>query len=515
MTSASPLRGNTIGTTSEATRRRWTLVAATLGLGITILDETVVFLALPAIDRELRIGLSGQQWVVNGYLLPLAALLLVAGSLGDRYGRRQLFLVGLTGFGLASLAAGLAPSGDVLIAARVVQGAFAALVMPATLALLVGTFRGDERAGAIGTWAAWSGLAAVVGPLIGGLLLALSWRWVFFLSVPVVAVTIGLTLWAVEESREEQERGQPLDLLGALLATIAVGAAAYAVVQGPEAGWTDTAVLAAALAGPVVLGAFLAHEARSDVPVLPLHLFRSRDFSAANASTLTLYAAFNGGFFLLTIYLQTALDYSPVEAGAATVPLTLLMLALSERVGRASERTGARLPMVAGQLLVAAGLVLLSFLRPGDGYWVAVLPGVVIFGVGLALTVAPLTNTAVSAVPDAQAGLASGVNNAAARLAALLGVAIAGLAFALVFRGALPTEAAVPPDRTAALDRVREQPTSALELSLDPQTRSEVTGASANAFRVAMWVSAGVGGAGAVVALFGVQPHHGRRSRRP
>ena len=513
MTSDSP-HAEVGAASTDTKRRRWTLVATTLGLGITILDETVVFLALPAIDRELQIGLSGQQWVVNGYLLPLAALLLVAGSLGDRYGRRRLFLIGLTGFGLASLAAGLAPSGEVLIAARVVQGAFAALVMPATLAILVATFRGEERAGAIGTWAAWSGLAAVVGPLVGGLLLELSWRWVFFLSVPTVAVAIALTLWAVEESHEKQERAEPLDLLGALLATIAVGATAYAVVQGPEVGWTDTGVLVAAIAGPVALGAFLWHEARTEAPMLPLGLFRSRDFSAANASTLTLYAVFNGGFFLLTIYLQTVLDYSPLEAGAATLPLTLLMLALSERVGRASERTGARLPMVTGQLLVAAGLVLLSFLRPGDGYWLAVLPGVVVFGVGLALTVAPLTNTAVSAVPDAQAGLASGVNNAAARLAALLGIAIAGLAFALVFRGTLPTAAAVPPERADAVDRVREQPTSALDLSLDAQTRSEAREASAQAFQVAMWISAGVGGAGAVVAYAGVQSSRRNTTRR-
>jgi EmrB/QacA subfamily drug resistance transporter len=271
-------------TPSAASRKRWTLVAATLGLSITILDETVVFLALPAIDRDLDVGLTGQQWIVNGYLLPLAALLLVAGSLADRYGRRRLFVLGLLGFGVASLAAGLAPSGELLIAARVVQGTFAAVLMPSTLALLVATYKDEERAGAIGAWAAWGGAAAAVGPLVAGALIAVaSWRWVFFLSLPIVAVAVGLALWAVPESTADRARQKRPDLLGALLATLAIGSASYAVVQGPEAGWTDPAVLAAALLAPVTGAAFLIQERRCAKPMLPLNLFRSRDLSAANA----------------------------------------------------------------------------------------------------------------------------------------------------------------------------------------------------------------------------------------
>lgn len=494
--------------------RQWTLVATTTGLGITILDETVVFLALPAIDRDLDIGLSGQQWVVNGYLLPLVALLLVAGSLGDRYGRRRLLLVGLLGFGVASAAAGLAPSGTFLVGARVVQGLFAALVMPATLALLVDAFRGEERAGAIGAWAAWSGLAAVVGPLAGGLLLAVSWRWIFFLSLPFVAVAAGLAWWAVAESRAAPGEAQPLDLPGAMLASVAVGAVAYAVVEAPTWGWTDARVLAAALTAPVTLGAFVWREARASAPMLPLGLFRRRSFRAANGATLTLYAAFNGSFFLLTIYLQTVLGYPPLAAGAATLPLTLIMIGLSERVGRLSERVGARGPMVLGQLLVAAGLLLLSALRSGDTYWWRVLPGVVTFGTGLALTVAPLTTTAVAAVPASAAGLASGVNNAVARLAGLLGVAVVGGVFAVVFRGALSADPAL--EQAAQFQRAGERPTSAMALPLDPPVRRVVLQASEQAFRAAMWAGAVIGLGGAVVALVGVDGGQGPRPvRRP
>lgn len=486
-------------------RKRWTLVAVTLALGITILDETVVFLALPAIDRDLGVGLAGQQWVVNGYLLPLAALLLLTGSLADRYGRRRLFILGLVGFGLASLAAGLAPSAGFLIVARVVQGVFAALLMPSTLSLLVATFRGEERAGAIGAWAAWSGAAAAIGPLVGGVLIsAASWRWVFFLSLPVVAVAIGLALWAVEESREEQARTDRLDVLGALWATLAVGGAAYAVVQGPEAGWTAPAVLGAAAAALLALAAFLVRERRTESPMLPLDLFRIRNFSAANAATLALYAVFNGNFFLLTIYLQTTLDYTALAAGAATLPLTLLMLLLSSRAGRLGERIGPRLPMAGGQLLAAAGVLLLSFLQPGDGYWLNVFPGVLVFGTGLALTVAPLTDTAVSAVPESRSGLASGVNNAAARLAALIGVAVIGLAFALVFRGVLDTGAATTPEQAASIERAQERPTSALDLSLEPEIRGEVRTASVEAYRIGMWAGSGIGLLGALIALEGV-----------
>lgn len=323
---------------NDEQQKRWTLVAATLGLSVTILDETVVFLALPAIERDLGIGLSGQQWVVNGYLLTLSALLLVGGALADLLGRRRFFLIGLSGFGAASLAAALSPSGGFLIGARLTQGFFAALVMPTTLAILTATFRGEERGAAIGSWAAWSGVAAAVGPLVGGVLIgALSWRWIFVLSLPIVAAAGAVGFRTVQESRDEKMDRSDLDFAGGLLAIMALGGLAFSLIQGPEVGWTAAGVIIAAALAAAALAAFLWRERRARSPMLPLDLFRSRNFSAANGATLALYGVFNGNFFILLIYLQTALDYTPLAAGAATLPVTLLMLGLSSRVGRVSE----------------------------------------------------------------------------------------------------------------------------------------------------------------------------------
>jgi MFS family permease len=346
-------RGTAVDNTSRSTSRgkQLTLLAAILGLSVTILDETVVFIALPAIEGDLQFGLTGHQWVVNSCLLPLSALLLLGGSLGDRYGRRRLFVVGLATFGAASLAAGLAPTAAALLAARAVQGVGAAMLMPATLALVTAAFAGEERGGAIGSWAAWSGVAAAVGPLVAG----------------------------------------------AALAAAALGCLAFVLVQGPAAGWTSVPVLIAGVAGVVSVAGSVVQERRAAQPMLPLELFAARNFSAGNATTLAIYAVFNGNFFILSIYLQTVLGYSPLEAGAATVPVTLLMIALSSRIGRASQRVGSRAPMTVGPMVAALRFVWLAFLEPMDAYWAAVLPGVVLFGLGLATTVAPLTTTVMNA----------------------------------------------------------------------------------------------------------------------
>lgn len=403
-------------------------------------------------------------------------------------------MVGLAGFGLASAAAGLAPTAGVLITARVVQGVFAALLMPSTLALLTASFRGAARSAAIGSWAAWSGAAAAIGPLVAGVLIAAtSWRAVFFLSLPVVGVALALTP-RIPESRGP--RSSPLDLLGAGLAALAVAAGAYALVQGPALGWTDPRVLATAGATPLALAAFLAREARTRSPMLPLSLFRSGALRAANIATLTLYAVFNGAFFLVTIYLQTTLGYSPLAAGAATLPITLLMIALSSRVGRWAATVGARGPMIAGQTLAAGGVGWLSFVQPGDGYASAVLPGVVLFGIGLALTVAPLTDTAVSSADD-DAGIASGVNNAAARLAALVGVAVLGVVFALTFRGNLH---GTGPQLMQAASR----PSSASELDLTPAARDQVEQATTTGYATAMRSAGALALLGAGVSVAGI-----------
>ncbi len=496
---------------TEASRQRWTLVAAIIGLNITILDETVVFLALPAINRDLHVSLNGQEWIVNAYLLSLSALLLVGGSLADLLGRRRLFLYGLGAFGIASLACGLAPTGGVLIAFRLIQGAAAALVMPSTLALLTTSFRGEERGAAIGSWASWGAVAAAVGPPVAGVLIgSVSWRAIFFLSLPLVAAAIAIGVQAVEESRNEQLTARHIDLLGAALAALGLGGLSFALVQGPAFGWGSGTVLVAAATGLLALAGFYWQERRTDSPMLPLQLFRSRNFSAANGATLALYAIFNGNFFILTIYLQTALGYTPLAAGLATLPVTLLMIALASRLGRFAARIGPRLPMTLGLLLTGMGLGLLAFLQPGDGYALHVLPGVIVFGLGLTLTVPPLTNTAISAVPDSQAGVASGVNDEAARVAALLGVAVAGLVFATVFRMSLEKPGrATDPERARVIQLARSQPSGALEIqmpqSLRPQVLPELRSASINAYRGSMGAGVLLALAGAIVAFLGIR----------
>lgn len=297
-------------------RQRATLLASILGLSVTILDETVVFVALPAMERDLNLGLNGQQWVVNGYLLTLSAFLLLGGALADAFGRRRVFLHGLAGFGLASLACALAPSGGSLVAFRLLQGLAAALVMPSSLALLTSCFTGPARGAAIGSWSAWGAVAAAVGPLVGGVLIqTFSWRAIFLLSLPLVAAAITVTSWGVSETREETVSARPLDYPGAALAAVALAGLSFALIQGPTRGFVSAGVVGAlALSGGGAL-AFVARERSARTPMLPLGLFRVRNFTAANAATLALYGAFNGSFFIFVIYLQTALGYSPLAAG--------------------------------------------------------------------------------------------------------------------------------------------------------------------------------------------------------
>jgi EmrB/QacA subfamily drug resistance transporter len=389
-----------------------------------------------------------------------------------------------------------------LIAFRLIQGVGAALVMPSTLALVAATFEGEERGAAIGTWASWGAVAAAIGPLVAGVLISiLSWRSIFFLGLPLVAAAMLIAMLAIEESRNPQITARRIDLPGAVLSGIGLGGISLALIQIPALGWTHPVVLLSAFGGVIAVIGFLLRETRTDSPMLPLKLFRSRNLSAANGATLALYAIFNGNFFILTIYLQTALGYSPLAAGLATLPVTLFMIGLASRLGRLSVRTGPRLPMTIGILLTGAGLGLLAFLKPGDSYVAHVLPGIVVFGFGLALTVPPLTNTAISSVPDSQAGIASGVNDLAARVAALLGVAVIGLVFAEVFRSWLDTaHISLAHDAATVIQLARERPTSALEIPIPTRLRDELLpvlqSSSINAYRATM-------GAGVVIAIIG------------
>ena len=402
---------------------RWVITASVLGSGIAFLDGTVVNVALPAIGEDLGGGLAGLQWTVDGYLLTLGALLLLGGSLGDLYGRRRMFVAGLVAFTAASAVCGIAPSMGALVAARAVQGVGGALLVPGSLALLAASFAPEDRGAAVGAWSGLAGVATALGPFLGGWLVdAVSWRLVFLINVPLAAVAVVLTLRHVPESRDLEASHRP-DLAGALAATVGLAGVVFALIEGPVDG-ASARVLVSGGVGVAALIAFPFVERRTAQPLVPLSIFRDPQFTGANATTIAVYAAFGGALFLLVLELQQVLGYSALAAGAALLPITVIMLALSARTAALSQRIGPRLPMTVGPLIVAGGLVLAAGLGPGDTYAAGVLPAVVVIGLGLALTVAPLTAAVMAAVDEHHVGVASGVNNALARIGTLLSVAL-------------------------------------------------------------------------------------------
>lgn len=402
---------------------RGALFAVVLGSGIAFLDQTVVNVALPAIGRSLSSGLTGMQWVVDAYLITLSALLLVGGALGDRLGRRRVFVIGLLWFVSASAACGLAPTWPILAVSRAIQGIGAAMLVPGSLALLRSSFQEDDQAPAVAMWAGFTGVTSAAGPLLGGWLVeAVSWRAVFLINVPLVLLALWATFRWVPESRDE---GEPkLDIAGAVAATLGLGGAVFALIEGAHAGWVSPLVGGMALIGLAGTIAFIVIERHSPHPMLPFELFQSRRFTGANLTTLAVYFALGGATFLFVIELQTTLGYSPLAAGASLTPITVLLLVLSPVAGRVMQRIGPRIPMTIGPVLAAGGFILLTRIGAQASYVSDVLPGVVVIGLGLAVTVAPLTATALSSVEPRHAGIASGVNNAIARLAGLLAVAL-------------------------------------------------------------------------------------------
>ena len=395
-------------------RGRWIVVATVLGSSIALLDATVVNVALPRIGSDLGAGIDGLQWVVTGYTLTLAAFILLGGALGDRYGRRLIFIIGTVAFAVTSAACGLAPNETALIVARLAQGVAGALLTPGSLALLSAAIDERDRGAAIGAWSGFGGIAAAIGPLFGGWLVeAISWRAVFLINIPVAALVVGITLAAVPESRSSVASGH-VDVPGSVVVAAGLGALTY--------GFITTSVLTIG-AGIVLMCAFVVIELRSAGPLVPPRLFTSRLFSVTNIVTFVVYMALSGVFFILGLELQLVSGYSPLAAGAATVPITVVMLMLSSATGRWAQVHGPRTPMVVGPLLAAVGLVLLLRTGPDVSYLVDVLPGVMVFGLGLAVLVAPLTSTVLGAVSGDDAGVASGVNNAVARTAGLVAVA--------------------------------------------------------------------------------------------
>jgi EmrB/QacA subfamily drug resistance transporter len=410
------------GIAFESGAGRWLLAVTVAGSGMAFLDGTVVNVALPDIGRDLNASTSALQWILNGYLLTLASLILLGGSLGDRLGRRRVFQAGVALFTVASLGCAAAPTVELLIVARLVQGVGGALLTPGSLAIIQASFRPADRARAIGAWSGLGGVATAFGPLLGGwLIAAISWRAIFLINLPIGFFVFLAASRHVPESSDPTATGK-IDLAGAALAAIGLGGSTYALIEAPEG--MSAAVIATAVIGIGALIGFFVQERRTPNPMLPLSIFRSRQFSAANAVTFVVYAALGVVFFLLVSFLQISLGYTPVEAGASTLPITALMLVGSARAGALAQRIGPRIPLTIGPLIITVGLLLMLRINPGDSYVGYVLPAVFVFGLGLTFVVAPVTATVLAAVDSSHAGIASGVNNAVARVAGLLAVAV-------------------------------------------------------------------------------------------
>jgi EmrB/QacA subfamily drug resistance transporter len=498
---------------SESTVKRITLVACILGSGIALLDGTVVNVALPTIQRALGGGLAAQQWVVNGYLLTLGSLILVGGSLGDLYGERRVFALGVSGFGAASALCAISPSIGFLVVARMLQGLAGALLVPSSLAVIVNTFGASERGGAIGTWTAWGAIAGVLGPLAGGELLAIaSWRWIFVINVPLAAACVWLILAVIPASGVRERGGRHVDYPGALLCALGLGGPVFALIEQPRLGWSSPAVYLPLLAGFALLAAFTLYESRAKDPMLPLGLFRRRNFSAGNVETFAMYAGLSIVFFFLVLFLQQIGGYTPLKSGLATLPVTIVMFVLSRRFGALADRYGPRFFMGVGPLVGAGGLLLFQMTGVEADYLSEVLPPLLVFSLGLSMTVAPLT-AAVLAGSEKEAGIASGVNNAIARVAGLLGTAAVGAAIASSFASSMNSRLSglvLGGAARAAVEEAKRLPLGLPTLRGMPSAqahaiRTAAEGASLHSFHLGMVIAAVLVAIGGIVGVAGIR----------
>lgn len=487
----------------------WILAATILGSSMAFIDGTVVNVALPALQAHLNATVLDAQWVVEAYALFLAALLLVGGSLGDRYGRRRIFCLGASVFALASGWCGLAPSIGQLIIARAVQGAGGALLVPGSLAIISASFSEEKRGRAIGTWSGFTAITAAIGPVIGGWLIEnVSWRAIFFINIPLAVVLLLISFWRVPESRDDGTT-EKLDWPGAALATVGLGGVVYGLIESSRLGLADKQVIGALLAGVVSLTVFFVLEARSRNPMLPLNLFRSRNFSGANVLTLFLYTALSGSMFFMPLNLIQVHGYSATAAGAAWLPFILILFLLSRWSGGLVSRYGAKLPLVAGPIIAALGYALFMIPNSGGSYWTTFFPGVVVLGLGMATSVAPLTTTVMNSVTQRHAGVASGVNNAVSRTAGLFGVAILGIVILHAYNRELDRrleKLALAPEVRTLVDGQRARLAGAeLPESVDNETRTKAKSAINESFvfgfRVVMLTAVGLALASALSAF--------------
>jgi EmrB/QacA subfamily drug resistance transporter len=487
--------------------KRLTLIACILGSGIALLDSTVVNVALPTIQRDLGGGLAAQQWVVNAYLLMLGSLILIGGSLGDLFGERRIFALGVGGFGVASVLCALAPSIGALIAARALQGIAGALLTPSALAVIVATFPEEERGPAIGSWTAWGGISTVLGPLAGGELLAIaSWRWIFLVNVPLVIACVTLILVVIPRVERAERVNRHVDFKGATLCALGLAGPVFALIEQPRLGWSDPGVIVPLIAGAVLLVCFAVYEDRARDPMLPLGLFRRRNFTVGNLETFSMYAGLSVLFFFLVLFLQQIGGYSPLRSGLATMPATLVMFTFSRRFGALADRFGPRLFMGLGPIVAACGLLLFQRLGTHIDYLGGVLPALLVFALGLSMTVAPLTSAVLAGVEQSQAGIASAVNNAIARIAGLLATAAIGAAVAGSFASQLDSRLASRPLTAAG----RTVVVAAKRLPLGRPDVSSLPPAEGRTLRIAAEASSlhsfrlGLGIAALLVALGGV-----------
>jgi EmrB/QacA subfamily drug resistance transporter len=501
------IRSEPCAQAAQPARQPWILAATILGSSMAFIDGTVVNVALPALQQDLHATASDLLWVVEAYALFLSALILVGGALGDHLGRRRVFGAGVALFTLASIWCGLAPSVAQLVVARAVQGVGGALLVPGSLALISASFDQDHRGQAIGTWSGFTTITSAAGPVFGGWLVQhASWRWVFFLNVPLAVLTL-LLLLRVPESRDEVARGG-LDWWGAGLVTLGLGAVVYGFIEAGTLGLGQPMVLASLAIGVVALGIFVAVEARSPAPMVPLGLFRSRTFSGTNLLTLLLYGALGGALYFLPFNLQQVQGYSPTAAGAALLPFTAVMFLLSRWAGGLIPRYGATLPLTVGPVIAAAGFFLFTLPGIGGSYWTTYFPAVLVLAVGMAITVAPLTTAVMGSVPSNRAGVASGINNAVARTAGLLAIAVLGVVVVAAFDGGLNSrlDALQPP--AAVRQDLEQQRTRLAGAQIPPGVhgaervalRRAIDEAFVDGFRAAMFIGAGLALASAVSA---------------